>query len=195
MWNDIKKHLSNFESAVLTGVDAEGYPFSVRCRPDADDAAEVLRVQLPAGMPLQAGPASLLCHKHDENLWKLRSFLVRGALSRDEKGWKFEPLRFIPGAGIGGLPATVRFFTGSRRNAARYLKKRGLARPRIPWDEINAVKSMPLHLPKGAGELLPVERTASWLASRRKYLRSAKDEDSSSGGISGVEPRPHAAYG
>jgi hypothetical protein len=140
MWDDIKKHLPDFESAVLTGVDSESYPFSVRCRPDADDAAKVLRVQLPADTPIQPGPASLLCHRHDENLWKLKSFLVRGALSRDEKGWKFEPLRFIPGAGIGGLPATVRFFTGSRRNAARYLKKRGLARPRIPWGEINAVK-------------------------------------------------------
>ena len=140
MWDDIIKHLPDFESAVLTGVDAEGYPFSVRCRPDLDDAAEVLRVQLPSGTPLQPGPAGLLCHKHDENLWKLKSFLVRGTLSRDERGWKFEPLRFIPGAGIGGLPAMARFFTGSRRNAARYLKKRGLARPRIPWDEINAVK-------------------------------------------------------
>ena len=50
----------------------------------------------------------------------------------------FEPDRFIPGAGIGGLPAMIRFLTGSRRNAARYLKKRGLAR--TPWDEINAAK-------------------------------------------------------
>jgi hypothetical protein len=140
VWDDVKKHLPDFESAVLTGVDAEGYPFSVRCQPETDDAAEVLRVRLPAETPLQDGPASLLCHRHDENLWKLKSFLVRGTLSQDEKGWKFEPLRFIPGAGIGGLPATVRFFTGSRRNAARYLKKRGLARPRIPWDDVNAVK-------------------------------------------------------
>jgi hypothetical protein len=141
MWDDIMKHLPDFESAVLTGVDAEGYPFSVRCWPYPDAAAaEVLRVQLAADTLIQPGPASLLCHKHDENLWNLKSFLVRGALSRDERGWKFEPLRFIPGAGIGGLPAMARFFIGSRRNAARYLKKRGLARPRIPWDEINAVK-------------------------------------------------------
>jgi hypothetical protein len=141
MWDDIMKHLPDFDSAVLTGVDAEGFPFSVRCWPYPDAAAEdVLRVQLPADTPIQPGPASLLCHKHDENLWNLKSFLVRGALSTDERGWCFEPLRFIPGAGIGGLPAMARFFIGSRRNARRYLKKRGLARPRIPWDEINAVK-------------------------------------------------------
>ena len=88
----------------------------------------------------RAGPATLLCHSHDENLWNLKSFLVRGVLAKDDGGWSFEPGQFIPGAGIGGLPAMLRFFIGSRRNAGRYLKKRGLARPRIPWDEINAAK-------------------------------------------------------
>jgi hypothetical protein len=141
MWDEIMEHLPDFQSAVLTGVDTEGYPFSVRCWPYPDPTGvEVLRVQLRADTPIRPGSASLLCHKHDENLWNLRSFLVRGVLGRDERGWRLEPLRFIPGAGIGGLPAMARFFIGSRRNARRYLKKRGLARPRIPWDEINAVK-------------------------------------------------------
>ncbi len=141
MWDEITRHLYQFESAVLTGLDAKGYPFSVRCRPYPDTSgAEVLKVRLPAHTPLLPGPASLLCHRHDENLWNLKSFLVRGVLVRDGEGWGFEPGRFIAGAGIGGLPATIRFFTGSRRNARRYLEKRGLARPRIPWDEINAAK-------------------------------------------------------
>ncbi len=35
----------------------------------------------------------------------------------------------------------VRFVRGSRRNAERYLKKRGLARPRIPWTRINEIKA------------------------------------------------------
>ena len=141
MWAEITKYLYQFESAVLSGLDEAGYPFSVRCRPYADaSGTEVLRIWLPADTPLRPGPASLLCHSHDENLWNLKSFLVRGALSTDERGWSFEPLRFIPGAGIGGLPAMARFFIGSRRDASRYLKTRGLARPRIPWNEINAVR-------------------------------------------------------
>ena len=153
MWDEINEHLPDFRSAVLTGLDIEGYPFSVRCWPYPDPAgAEVLRVQLPADTPLQPGSASLLCHKHDENLWHLKSFLVRGVLGRDERGWKLEPMRFIPGAGIGGLPAMVRFFTSSRKNAARYLNKRGLARPRIPWDEINAVKAQAFAHPDNGGE-------------------------------------------
>jgi hypothetical protein len=141
MWPEIREHLYQFDSAVLTGLDAGGYPFSVRCRPYPDKSgAEMLRVALPADTPIRPGPASLLCHRHDENLWNLKSFLVRGSLDHDVGGWNFEPIRFVPGVGIGGLPAMMHFFVGSRRNAARYLKKRGLARPRIPWDEINAVK-------------------------------------------------------
>jgi len=141
MWAEITGHLYGFESAVLSGLDEAGYPFSVRCRPYPDPSgAEVLRIRLPADTVLRPGPASLLCHRHDENLWNLKSFLVRGSLDHDVGGWNFEPIRFVPGVGIGGLPAMMHFFVGSRRNAARYLKKRGLARPRIPWDEINAVK-------------------------------------------------------
>ena len=141
MWAEITRYLYRFESAVLSGLDDAGYPFSARCRPYPDaSGAEVLRVWLPPDTPLRPGQASLLCHSHDEKLWNLESFLVRGVLIKDDGGWSFEPRQFVPGAGIGGLPAMIRFFTGSRRRAGRYLKKRGLARPRISWDEINAVK-------------------------------------------------------
>ncbi len=151
MWDEITKHLSDFQSAVLTGVDAEGYTFSARCQPRSDSETRTLRVQLPPGAPIQPGPASLLCHQHDENLWNLKSFLVRGVLVREAGGWSFEPRQFIPGAGIGGLPAVARFFMGSRRRAGRYLKKRDLSRPRIPWDEINAIKAEALGRPEERG--------------------------------------------
>jgi hypothetical protein len=141
VWDEIVEHLPRFESAVLTGLDAEGYPFSVRCRPRINAVARVLEVHLPAGIPVRPGPASLLCHRHDENLWHLRSFLVRGELNRDGRGWTFRPQRFVPGAGIGGPMGVVRFFVGSRRTARRYLEKRGLSRPRVPWEEIRALKA------------------------------------------------------
>jgi hypothetical protein len=141
MWAEITGHLYEFESAVLSGLDEAGYPFSVRCRPYPDaSGTEALKIWLPPGTPVRPGPASLLCHSHDENLWNLKSFLVRGALVKDAGGWSFEPCRFIPGMGIGGLPAMIRFFISSRRKASRYLKERNLARPSIPWDEINAAK-------------------------------------------------------
>ena len=48
--------------------------------------------------------------------------------------------RFVPGGGIGGAWGTARAVIGIRRSAARYLRKRGLARPRVPWSEIEALK-------------------------------------------------------
>jgi hypothetical protein len=141
MWDEITKHLYRFESAVLSGLDEAGYPFSVRCRPYPDTSGdELLSIWLPPDTPLRPGPASLLCHSHDEKLWNLKSFLVRGVLFKDGGGWSFEPVRFILGIGIGGLPGMIRSFARSRREAGRYLEKRRLARPRIPWDEINAAK-------------------------------------------------------
>ena len=141
MWDDIARLLPSFESAVVTGLDAEGYPYSLRCKPWVDSSARVLKADLPTYASVQAGPACLLCHSHDENLWNLRSFLVRGTLAREGSEWTFEPLRYVPGAGVEGLRGMVNFVTGSRRNTNRYLKKRGLSRPRIPWKAINEIKA------------------------------------------------------
>ncbi len=141
MWRDVTRHLRDFESAVLTGVDVEGYPFSIRCRPEPDPATRTLRVQLPADLPIQPGPGSLLCHRHDQRLWNQKSFLVRGVLTGEPSGWVFRPSQFIPGAGIGGMKGLLRFVVSSRRAAQRYLAARGLRRPGIPWAQINATKA------------------------------------------------------
>ena len=139
MWNDIAKYLPNFPSAVLSGVDEDGYPFSVRCQPELDDDAEFLRINLPESSEIQPGPASLLCHKHDEQLWNLESFVVRGTLTQEDERWVLHPLQFIPGAGIGGPWALVQFVRRSRRTTKRYLDKRGLKRPDIAWDQVKTL--------------------------------------------------------
>ena len=142
MWGEIEKHLPTFPSAVLNGLDAEGRPYSVRCRPRIERSERLLSLDLPAELAiLRPGQASLLCHGHDEELWNLKSFLVRGKLERDDGGWTFVPERFVPGAGIGGTLGTLRAIMEMRRSTATYLKKRGLARPRIPWGEIEVVKA------------------------------------------------------
>ena len=139
MWANISRYLPKFDSAVLSGLDAAGRPFSVRCRPQADSANQVLRLPLPEAAPLMPGPACLLFHKHDDRLWNLLSFVVRGRLERDEQGWVLRPSQFIPGVGIGGLMSYIRFLVDGRRTTNRYLRKRGLPRPRIPWHEWQAV--------------------------------------------------------
>ena len=79
-------------------------------------------------------------HSHTDQLWDLRSYLVRGQLKPEGERWVFSPETYTPGAGVTGLGGYVTFLRTSRRNADRYLKKRNLPRPAIPWDQINEVK-------------------------------------------------------
>lgn len=138
MWDDIIKNLADFPSAVLTGVDVYGYPFSVRCKPEPDTTSKVLRVQIPDGTGIQLGPAGLLCHRHDELLWNPKSFIVLGTLEKDSKSWILRPRRFKLGASSKSWDM-LKMISSGRRTAKRYLKKRGLPRPKIPWDETNAL--------------------------------------------------------
>ncbi|HEY7349913.1 MAG TPA: hypothetical protein VH599_16465 [Ktedonobacterales bacterium] len=138
MWNEIAKYLPQFPSAVLTSVDADGYPLSVRCKPQLDAAAQVVRLRAPADLGIQPGPAALLCHSHDEHLWSLKGFAVRGTLEREGDDWMLRPAHFLPGTGLGSLlPAIL----GAQRKARRYLKKRSLPRPSVPWDKLKALKT------------------------------------------------------
>ena len=78
----------------------------------------------------------MLFHKHDENLWNLKSFVVQGSTYRDETGWLLQPEHFIPGMGIGGVNSYLSFVVNGRWNTSRYLKKRGLRRPKVDWNEL-----------------------------------------------------------
>lgn len=143
-WDTLLKQLARFPSAVLTGLDRQGYPWSARARPTHDPAAQALRVALPSGAAVEPGPAGLLCHAHDDLLWNQTSVGVRGALARDERGWLFQPRALLPG--IQPDPISLfRFILSCRRSANAYLQKRGLARPQVPWDDIVAVKRAALH--------------------------------------------------
>ena len=136
MWHDIVKNLAKFPTAVLTGKDGEGYPFSIRCKPQIDQEQKLLRLEMRAHWPIQVGPASLLCHSHNKLLWDLKSFVVRGNLQQDEQGWVLQPTQFIPGSGIGSPLDEMKAARKMRQTAKRYLEKRGLARPQVQWQGI-----------------------------------------------------------
>jgi hypothetical protein len=139
-WAQMMAHLGEYRNAVLTGLDARGYPYSVRLLPVPDGATRRLLTRAAPGMPIRPGPASLLCHRHDERLWNQRSFLVRGIIEREGSQWSFQPQQYIEGVGYGGMLGLVRFVIGARRAANAYLAKRGLPRPGIPWAEVIAAK-------------------------------------------------------
>ncbi|MFN8513212.1 MAG: hypothetical protein U0841_11605 [Chloroflexia bacterium] len=140
MWAEIVKKAATFESGVLSGIDAEGYPCSVRCAPVPDDGAQILRCEVSVGIELRPGPASLLCHSHNEQLWDLRSLNVRGTLERDAQGWFLRPTAIIPEMAATNPIGMIRAVVQLRRTAANYLKKRNLPAPAIPWKELVAAK-------------------------------------------------------
>ena len=140
MWAEIEKYLPMFESAVLNVRDSEGYPYSVRCRTEQDRSAGILRLDLAAGEAIRPGLGSLLFHSHDEELWNQKVFILRGRLQGEPGEWVFRPEKFIPSLGTVGIRGTARFLFDVRKSTAAYLKKRNLPRPRIPWEEIEAIK-------------------------------------------------------
>ena len=142
MWAEVRQHLRGFSSPVLTGVDGDGYPFSIRCVLELDETQQVLRLSLPGSTRIGPGPASLLCHGHNDLLWDLRSFMVRGTLEpTGGETWLFRPSRFVPGIGTGGVAGMVRFALAKRRAAGRYLGRRGMPRPRIDWAQLKVLQA------------------------------------------------------
>lgn len=131
MRDDLRRALARFPDVVLTGLDRSGRPVSVRCRPAVD--GDRLRLPRAAGIELVDGPASVLGHSHDERLWDLRSFVAPGAVVTEGADWLFTPAGVVPGTGMAGPVGDLRGFVAARRRAGRWLSRRGLARPRIPW--------------------------------------------------------------
>lgn len=131
MRDELRSTLARFPDVVLSGLDGDGAPVSVRCRPTAD--GERLRITRPPGVVAVDGPASLLAHSHDEQLWTLRSVVATGTLATEGPDWVFTPTGLVPGTGVGGPLADLRAFVAARRRAGRWLARRGVPRPRIPW--------------------------------------------------------------
>jgi hypothetical protein len=138
-WRQVAHALRQYDSAVLSARDSDGYPVALRCVPALDAKREAFRVHVPDALGVEAGPAWLLCHFHDEQFWGLRSFGARGQLELADDGWLFRPTAFVPG--MGGIVAMVRMFVGGRRRAHRYLAVRHLQPPDVRWDLVTEAKA------------------------------------------------------
>jgi hypothetical protein len=110
-----------YETAVLSVVAPDGYPFSIRVpvsvgrrgrpeiRIDASPAAT---------LPLLPGPACVTAHDHDEKLAWSRNFQVRGQLLGDRSGWMVAPQQVVDGfelPPVGPLTRAVLNFRKIRR--------------------------------------------------------------------------------
>jgi len=132
--------LATYTSAVLVTRTDDGMPSLRRVRVTGPGAAGRLRLFLPPDADLRPGPASLLAHFHDEQLWSLRSVVVVGELI-DTDPWTFRPERIVGGGGSVNPVRLVREMRRLRSTARGYLEKRSLARPEVAWSGIRALTS------------------------------------------------------
>lgn len=140
MWRRIVRLLAHYPSAVVAFVDEEGRPTSFRCRPVPNAASRALVVAPPSDLRLREGRAGLLCHRHNAQLWRLKSFHVGGTLLERDGRWVLVPDRLTIGLGHGGPVSQLRLVRRGQRTAAAYLARRGWERPAIDWHRFDHIK-------------------------------------------------------
>jgi len=137
MWADAAKWLNKFDEAVLTALDADGYPVSVRVDPRTYDASTgTLSVTLPHALGAVVSPANLMAHYHDDKLWKLNAIAIKGRLESRGETWMFQSIHFDAPSKL----AFVEFLRGISTSAQKYLDKRGLERPAINWTAVTEIQ-------------------------------------------------------
>jgi hypothetical protein len=66
----------------------------------------------PGNFAITEGPATVLCHYHDEKLWNIATMQIKGRLERRADGWVFVSSAFTPPSGLllafGGSPRVTR---------------------------------------------------------------------------------------
>ncbi|MEV6766007.1 pyridoxamine 5'-phosphate oxidase family protein [Streptomyces sp. NPDC051105] len=129
--------LARFPTAVLAARDATGAPVLARTRPVP--TPEGFAVDVPADCPAAPGSASLLVHRHDERLNHMHNALVRGELRETGGGPVLVPAKVVEPMGSGRASDAVSVLRSTRRATDRYLRQRGLTRPRVEWQEFRAL--------------------------------------------------------
>ncbi len=98
-WDERIEELGRLhETAVLSFVAPDGFPFSIRLPVAVDPSARLIRLEAePVGVPLAAGIACLTAHDHDERFTYQRNFHVRGDLVAQDGGWVVQPHKLVGG--------------------------------------------------------------------------------------------------
>ncbi len=132
------RELAGYPSAVFAARDTGGGIALARVVPQPVDNGYL--VAAAPGTDLADGPASLLVHRHDDKLSKLKMALVRGQISRPgaDTDWFFTPGRVVNPA-----DRPLQTLRDCRAAAARYLSTRSLPRPAVPWDQFRALARRP----------------------------------------------------
>jgi hypothetical protein len=148
MWNERLAILAaSYPTAILSRVDpATGYPESVRLAVRLDAAREMaFLVDPPDRVRAWSGQACLLFHEFNQRLEGLRQLVVLGELVAVDDQLGMKVTKFVTAynrRNSDRLPHAssplhmLQFLWIGRRNARRYLAKRGAPWPQVPYDEI-----------------------------------------------------------
>ncbi|RPF30162.1 pyridoxamine 5'-phosphate oxidase [Streptomyces sp. Ag109_G2-6] len=131
------EQLGRMPSAVFAARSASGAPVLARTRPRPTRSGYL--VEVPSNCPVEPGPASLLVHRHDELLNHMYNALVRGDLRRTRAGWLLEPSSVVEPMGSGRASDALRVLNRTKRSTDRYLRLRGLRRPKVQWDRFRSL--------------------------------------------------------
>jgi hypothetical protein len=120
---------SSYDTAVVSLVAPDGFPFSARVPVSVDrDARRIRLAQAPAGAPMQPGLACLTAHVHDADFNWQKNFQVRGDLVEEDGAWSIVPAKLVGGLQIpeGQVEMLRENFQKARR--FRRIAKRELAK-------------------------------------------------------------------
>jgi hypothetical protein len=144
MWNKrLVAFARVYPSGIVTLVEDSGYPLSVRCAVEFDDARElIVLLAPPPDVAGRQGPTCLLFHRHDADLSGQRELLIKGELREEAGVLILRPDAFLTGSGrqdtdrmpyAGSALDIMRYMLLGRRKARAYLAKRGEPWTPRPW--------------------------------------------------------------
>lgn len=141
-YGEAGRRLPEFADAVLATVSGGALPTLRRVRPALDPSTQslVLDGADPAELA-DVTTANLLCHRHDEQLGRLRQFGLVGTLDTHQGRTLLRPIRVLAAAEATNPVALARTVRRLRRATRRYLDRQGIERPVIPWQEYHRLAS------------------------------------------------------
>ncbi|SDR89335.1 Pyridoxamine 5'-phosphate oxidase [Friedmanniella luteola] len=141
-YGQVARRLPGYSDGVLATVTGDAPPVLRRVRPSADPTTGTLL--LAGGEPVEvpdASSANLLLHRHDDQLGRLRQFGLVGTLEPAQDLVALRPTRVLAAAEATTPLSLARTVRRLRRSTQRYLDRRGLPRPTIPWADYRRLAS------------------------------------------------------
>jgi hypothetical protein len=129
-WDDRLNELgAQYQTAALSLVSPDGFPFAVRVPVSIDAAARWIQIDgEPEGIPFAPGLACLTAHEHGDSFTWQQNFQVRGDLRHIDGGWVLVPHKLVGGFELPRSRVAVLRANAAKARRFRRTAKRELAR-------------------------------------------------------------------